>query len=258
MEFSKDLELAKEIIYKAGEIVKNGYENYLRIETKSNNKDIVTNIDKESEKIITDFLLEKTDYSILGEEFGKNQRNKDFFWVIDPLDGTTNFSRGIPVFSLSIGLLKNNTPILGAILNPITNELFFAEKNKGAYLNNKKIFVSKKKSLEDLVLFMEYGYDEKHREICIEKMKELEKYSIRSLGSTALGLAYVAKGSADALFDAGDKLWDFVAGMILIKEAGGKITDWKGEKIKENVEFVLASNGLIHNDILAVLGKSRV
>jgi len=177
--------------------------------------DFVTNADKKAEKIIIEELSKsRKKFSILSEETGEI-KNSDInnVWIIDPIDGTTNFLHGIPHFAISIALKSNNEIISGLIFDPIKNEMFFAEKNNGAYLNNKRIKVSRKKILEEC-LFATGGKKEIRSDL-----------NTRKSGSAALDIAYVAAGRYDGYFQNNLNLWDIAAGIIIVKEAGGKINE---------------------------------
>ena len=175
----------------------------------------VSNADIKAEKIIIEELTKaKKNYSIVSEESGiKINLDTENFWIIDPIDGTTNFLHGVPHFSISIALKSNNEIISGLIYDPIKDEMFYAEKNNGAFFNNQRIRVSKKKQLESC-LFATGG------------KKEIEVDLItRKSGSAALDLAYVAAGRFDGYFQNNLHLWDVAAGIILVKEAGGIINE---------------------------------
>ena len=175
--------------------------------------DFVTNSDLKTEKIIIEELNKgRPDYSIISEENGI-QKNKDIknTWIIDPIDGTVNFLHGIPHFAISIALKHENEIISGLIFDPIKDEMFYAEKNNGAYLNNKRIRVSKKNNINEC-LFATSG--------SIEKKME---FSYRKSGSAALDMAYIACGRYDGYFQKNLHLWDLAAGLIIVEEAGGMI-----------------------------------
>ncbi len=186
----------------------------LQVSTKGPS-DFVTNADKKAEKIIIEELSKsRKKFSILSEETGEI-KNSDInnVWIIDPIDGTTNFLHGVPHFAISIALKSNNEIISGLIFDPIKNEMFFAEKNSGAYLNNKRIKVSRKKILEEC-LFATGGKKEIKSDL-----------NTRKSGSAALDIAYVAAGRYDGYFQNHLNLWDIAAGIIMVKEAGGKINE---------------------------------
>ena len=177
--------------------------------------DFVTNSDKKVEKIIIEELTKtKKKFSILSEEIGKIvNSDKDNFWIIDPIDGTTNFLHGIPHFAISIALKIKEEIVSGLIFDPIKNEMFYAEKNCGAYFNNQRIRVSKKKKLDEC-LFATSGKDDINNVL-----------NTRKSGSAALDMAYVAAGRFDGYFQKNLSIWDIAAGIIIVKEAGGRISD---------------------------------
>ena len=181
--------------------------------SKKGPSDFVTNSDLKTEKIIIEELKKaRPKYSIISEENGfEENQDKNNTWIIDPIDGTVNFLHGIPHFAISIALKSNNEIVAGLIFDPIKDELFFAEKNNGAFFNNHRIRVSKKREINDC-LFATGG-----------KIKNEPDLSFRKSGSAALDMAYVASGRYDGYFQKGLNLWDIAAGIILIKEAGGLI-----------------------------------
>jgi len=200
--------------------------------------DFVTNSDLKTEKIIIEELSKgRPDYSIISEESGvKNNKDSKNTWIIDPIDGTINFLHGVPHFATSMALKHNNEIVSGLIFDPIKNEMFYAEKNNGAYLNNKRIRVSKKNDMKEC-LFATSGVIEKKME-----------FSYRKSGSAALDMAYIACGRYDGYFQKNLNLWDIAAGLILVEEAGGIINkidlnNYKGLKI-------IASSPNINNKLM--------
>ena len=179
--------------------------------------DFVSSADKKAEKIIIEELTKaRKNFSIYSEESGKSiKKDKNNVWIIDPIDGTTNFLHGVPHFAISIALKSNNEIVSGLIYDPIKDEMFYAEKNNGAFLNNKRIRVSKRKKMNEC-LFACRGNDIKNIEKNIKS-----KITIRNSGSAALDMAYVASGRYDAYFQKNLSLWDIAAGIIIVKEAGG-------------------------------------
>ena len=200
--------------------------------------DFVSNADTKAEKIIIDELVKtKKNYSIISEEGGsKNNQDSENVWIIDPIDGTTNFLHGIPHFAISIALKSNNEIVSGLIFDPIKDEMFYAEKNNGAFFNNQRIKVSKKKQINNC-LFATGGK---------EKM-ELDLITRKS-GSAALDMAYVAAGRYDGYFQNNLNLWDIAAGIIIIKEAGGIINEIDLSK-NDNIN-IRASNTSINEKML--------
>ena len=204
--------------------------------------DFVTNADIKAEKIIIEELIKsKRNYSIISEE-SKNEfeNNNDKAWIIDPIDGTTNFLHGVPHFSISIALKFKNEIVSGLVYDPIKDEMYYAEKNNGAYLNNQRIRVSNKKSI-DSCLFAIGGSS-------IEEIKFKNNITIRRSGSAALDMAYVAAGKFDGCFQKNIKIWDIAAGIILVKEAGGIINNI--DINKHEYEKVIASSVEINEKLI--------
>jgi len=220
--------------------------------------DFVTVSDKRVEKILIDELQKaRPDYSILSEEIGEIKNNQSFRWIIDPIDGTANFLHGIPHFAISIGLEHDNEIICGIIYDPIKDEMFVAEKGNGAYLNNQRMRVSSRSKLKDCIIFTGGPKREsKDRELAL---KEYNNFSskvlipIRKLGSASLDMAYVAAGRCDGFWQRNLNYWDIAAGIILVKESGGFITDFKGEKEYIQNKTILATNSKINNEMIDVL-----
>jgi len=220
--------------------------------------DFVTASDIQVEKILIDELQKaRPSYSILSEEVGEINNDESFKWIIDPIDGTANFLHGIPHFAISIGLEHEGEIICGIVYDPIKDEMFVAEKGNGAYLNNKKIRVSSRSQLKDCIIFTGGPKKEaKNRDLAL---KEYNNFSskvllpIRKLGSASLDMAYVAAGRCDGFWQRNLNYWDIAAGIILVKESGGFVTDFLGEnKYKEN-KTILVTNSKINNEMIEVL-----
>ena len=205
--------------------------------------DFVTNSDKRVEKIIIEELTKsRKKFSILGEEIGEiKNSDKENCWIIDPIDGTTNFLHGIPHFAISIALRQNDEIISGLIFDPIKNEMFYAEKNNGAFFNNQRIRVSKKKKIEEC-LFATGG-----------KNKIDLKLNTRKSGSAALDMAYVGTGRYDGYFQKYLNIWDIAAGIIIVKEAGGKINEINCSTIKDHQVF--AASNAVYEKMIENLNK---
>ena len=198
--------------------------------SKKGPSDFVTNSDLKTEKIIIDELQKaKPNYSIVSEENGiKNNKDKKNTWIIDPIDGTVNFLHGIPHFAISIALKSNNEIVSGLIFDPIKNEMFYAEKNNGAYFNNQRIRVSKKNNINEC-LFVTGG-----------KKKDEIDLPFRKSGCAALDMAYVASGRYDGYFQSDLNIWDIAAGIILVKEAGGILNNIDLTS-NENIKIIASS-----------------
>ena len=220
--------------------------------------DFVTNCDKKVEKILIDELLKaRPSYSILSEEIGEINNDDSFKWIIDPIDGTSNFLHGIPHFAISIGLEHNKEIVCGIIYDPIKDEMFTAEKGNGSYMNNQRMRVSSRSKLEDCMIFTGGPKrDAKNRELAL---KEYYKFSIkvltpiRKLGSASLDMAYVAAGRCDGFLQRNLNYWDVAAGIILVKEAGGFVTDFNGESEYIQNKTILATNAKINEEMIEVL-----
>lgn len=220
--------------------------------------DFVTASDKKVEKILIDELQKaRPNYSILSEEIGEIKNDEEFRWIIDPIDGTANFMHGIPHFAISIGLEKNKEIICGIIYDPIKDEIFAAEKGNGAYVNNQRIRVSARSKLKDCMIFTGGPKNDAEEKDII--LKEYQKFSskvlipIRKLGSASLDMAYVAAGRCDGFWQRNLQYWDIAAGIILVKEAGGYVTDFKGNADYIEKKTVLATNSRINEEMIEVL-----
>ena len=220
--------------------------------------DFVTNCDKKVEKILIDELLKaRPSYSILSEEIGEINNDDSFKWIIDPIDGTSNFLHGVPHFAISVGLEHNKEIICGIIYDPIKDEMFTAEKGNGSYMNNQRMRVSSRSKLKDCMIFTGGPKrDAKNRELAL---KEYYKFSIkvltpiRKLGSASLDMAYVAAGRCDGFLQRNLNYWDVAAGIILVKEAGGFVTDFNGENEYIQNKTILATNAKINEEMIEVL-----
>lgn len=252
----KFLEVAKQAATAAGKILKEYFIKEPEI-TKKGPVDIVTAADIASEKIIIEILSKNfPDHFIISEESDEIKGNSDFKWIIDPLDGTTNFANKLPIFSVSIALYKGKDPLLGIVFNPCTNELYSALKGNGAFLGKKKIFVSKKENINDSLIVTGFPYN------FMEILDELSKRffnvlkvsrGVRRLGSAALDLCFVASGVFEGFFEQNLKPWDTAAGFIIAQEAGAVITDFTNNNYNPYMNEIIASNGLIHNSLLKAM-----
>ena len=209
--------------------------------SKKGPKDFVTNSDLKTEKIIIDELKKaRPNYSILSEEEGVvNNKDKNNTWIIDPIDGTINYLHGVPHFAISIALKSYDQIIAGLIYDPIKDEMFYAEKNNGTYLNNQRIKVSKRSKIEDCLF------------VVGNKIDHDNELNVRKSGCAALDMAYVAAGRYDGYFQKDLNLWDVAAGIIIIKEAGGILNEINLTKINE--VKIIASNNSINNEFIEKL-----
>jgi len=222
--------------------------------------DFVTNSDKKVERIlINELQIARPNYSILSEEIGEINNDSTCKWIIDPIDGTANFLHGIPHFAISVGLEENNEIICGIIYDPIKDEMFIAEKGNGSYLNNQRMRVSSRSKLKDCVIFT--GGPRQNAENKNIVLKEYNNFSsevetpIRKMGSAALDMAYVAAGRCDGYWQRNLNYWDIAAGIIIVKEAGGFVTDFDGNSKYVENKTILATNAKIGDQMREILRK---
>ena len=228
--------------------------------TKKGVGDFVTQSDYKSEKIIYEELIKaRPDYGFLMEEGGKRVgKNPDYEWVIDPIDGTTNFMHGIPLWAISIGLVFKGKPIAGIVFNPILDEMYWAERGQGAYMNAERLRVSGRVVLEDALVAAPPSVRTRNWGIKPPEFKTISNAvaSCRVLGSATMELCYVAAGKLEAYVDRGIKAWDMAAGMLIVQEAGGYVTEIDGSKDKlPYSDNILAASPKIHAKLLALLNE---
>lgn len=247
------LNLALDAAHQAGEIQKKGFGTKLQINFKGP-KDPVTEIDHQCEEKIFN-LIKKAypSHNIMAEEGSLHQTTSPFRWIIDPLDGTTNYSHAYPFFCVSIALEENNRMIMGVVYNPMLKELFFAVKDEGARLNGNPIHVSSTDDMEHALLATgRLTKNPKNINLHFDQFRQLsiKAQGTRRDGSAVLDLCYVATGRFDGFWEFGLKPWDTAAGSIIIKEAGGEITTFTGSPFNPFGSEVLASNGILHKSIM--------
>ena len=252
---SKELEVAVKAAKIAGETLEYYFETLIEKEEKED-KSIVTKADLEADKIILKEIKEKfPDHNILSEETGLVDNGSEYDWVIDPLDGTTNFSRGLPVFATSIALFNSKEAVLSVVYNPITNSLYHAEAEKGAFLNGERIKVSDAENLSKAIVTLGRARDAENKEKTLDIFNKLyfKAYSQRIMGSSALEICWVAAGRLEGFISVGLKKWDVSGGTLIVKEAGGKITNFSGQELSEEDKYFVATNGRIHKELLDIL-----
>ncbi|MBN1621029.1 MAG: inositol monophosphatase [Endomicrobiales bacterium] len=255
IEIAKRKNAAIEAARKTGKILLDNFGKKLNIKSKGD-RDLATNVDLKAEATITGIIKKRFPAdNILAEEKKYKPAKSKFRWIIDPLDGTHNYIRGIEAFGTSIALAYENTIVLGVIYMPVLREFYFAQKGKGAYLNNKKIRVSKKILIQTTMV-----YDSAFRRLRNKKLLYLGKladrvFNIRMFGSSIRSLTYLACGKADLIVEFDEKPWDCAAGIILVKEAGGRVTDHNGKHWDISMPDYIASNGRNHNDVLRIFKK---
>ena len=238
----------------AGEIIREGFGKNFQTQFKTNEKNLVTEIDKKSEKAIMDFISKKFPlHGILAEESGEHKKESEYLWVIDPLDGTTNFAHGLPIFSVSIGVMKKNEIIAGVVYDVMQNIFYTSEKGSGAFANDKKINVSNNDKIGLGVLVTGFPYNvADNPDKAFERFESLTKKAraVRRLGSAAIDFCYVARGVFDGFWEVSLHSWDLCAGKLLVEEAGGIVTDFNGKEIDIFTPQILASNKKIHQQMI--------
>ncbi|MGQ9819987.1 MAG: inositol monophosphatase family protein [Candidatus Kapaibacteriales bacterium] len=261
MNLERVLSNVQKIAYKAGDILLEGFGKKFEIFYKEGKNNLVTKFDHLSEEFIISSLKKiYPDSFFLAEESNADKSFVDspgtFLWVIDPLDGTVNYAHNLPIYSVSIALIINREIVLGVIFNPNLNEMFYGIRGQGAFLNRKKIRVSSCNSLDDSFLVTGFPYNiDSNPGGCINQFVSMLRRGIpvRRLGSAALDLAYVSAGRFDGFWEINLKPWDTAAGVLLVEEAGGMVSQYSLEKYSIFDNNILATNGFIHNHLAETL-----
>lgn len=250
----------KETTTEAGKILKDGFGSTFKIDKKLSKNDIVTEFDFKSEEfIINNIKKAYPNHGIVSEEDGIRESDSEYKWIVDPLDGTVNFANNIPLFSVSIALMKKNEIIEGAVFNPIIGELFQATKGEGTYFNGNKVLVSEKSDFQTSLLVTGFPYNvNENPELSLNSFNQIisKGIPVRRLGSAALDLAYVACGRFEGFWEVNLKSWDVAAGILLVREAGGICTNYNSEPSKVNDGKIIATNNLIHSNLLEVINAN--
>lgn len=219
--------------------------------------DFVSEADRRADRILREELMKaRPSFGIMIEESGETEGSTDERWIVDPLDGTTNFLHGIPHFAISIGLEKGGEPVAGMILDPIRDELFWAERGVGAYVNQRRLRVSSRQKLADAVLATGIPFAEREGQQAFTEMLKpvmAETAGVRRFGSAALDLAYVAAGRYDGFWEVGLQPWDVAAGIIIVREAGGFVTGINGRGDPLHGGHLIAANGPLHGRVAKML-----
>jgi myo-inositol-1(or 4)-monophosphatase len=251
------LDTAAEIAREAGAIVASYLERHIGFELKGA-FDLVTEADRASENLIVERLRSHfPTHAIVAEEGGGQAGASEYRWYVDPLDGTTNFAHGFPMFNVTLALERAGELIAGVIFDPVRNEMFAAELGSGAFLNQRPIHVSKAAQIENSLLATGFPSRKRHQNVNVHFYYQLAMLShgVRRAGAAALDLAYVACGRLDGFWEFSLKPWDMAAGVLLIREAGGVCSDMRGEPFSVRGPHVLADNGLIHREMIELFGE---
>ncbi|HDQ73029.1 MAG TPA: inositol monophosphatase [Chloroflexi bacterium] len=253
------LQTAIEATHRAGRVIAKRYPETRDVSVKGY-RDIVTATDREAEDAILNVIQERfPDHAILSEEAGEVGSESEYTWVVDPLDGTSNYAHRIPVFSVSIGVLSQGTPMIGVIHDPLRQQTFVAERDGGARLNGAPMQTSSVTEMSHALIGLDWGHQDVVRAQVLAALQRIAPHcgTVRGLGSAALALAYVAAGWMDTYFNLGLKPWDTAAGQLLVEEAGGRCTTLDGALYRIDAADCLASNGLFHESLLSMLSPRQ-
>jgi myo-inositol-1(or 4)-monophosphatase len=254
--YASHLQTAVEAAKSAGQFIREAFGQTHSSQTKSNIRDLVTEVDlKSQDLIITILKRDFPDIPVVAEESQQQDYNADILWLVDPLDGTTNFTRGIELFSVAICLSINLKPVAAVVYHPIFNHLYTAESGGGAYMNDRRIQVSASATLAEFTVSSNLSYKNEERVVILENIGRLmmNTAGLRLIFSVALELCHVARGSFDAAMIYQANPWDMAAGCLIVSEAGGKVTNWSGDTWQITDANCLASNAKAHENLRTML-----
>lgn len=256
---TRELEVAVTAAQAAGEVLRDGFGRRHEVRYKGE-VDLVTEADEKAEQIIKEVLGEAfPNYGVLAEEGGEFEGHGDTRWIVDPLDGTTNYAHSLPIFAVSIALEKAGQVVLGVVHDPMSEETYAAECGGGATLNSQPIRVSDTDELVQALLATGFPYDRDEIPAVLDLFGRFAMLTqgMRRLGSAALDMCYVAAGRLDGYYERGIKAWDIAAGSVILEEAGGKVTDYQGHDLDLRGQEVVVSNGLLHPALVRVTNEYR-
>ena len=255
MNYVKELEIAKSVSREMGKIQLRNFRKNLKVIRKST-KDFVSNVDLECQNVSYELLKKEFEYEILSEEKKtQDEIGTELFWIIDPVDGTHNYISGLPNFGVSIALATKKEFLLGVIYLPYFDEMYHAVKSQGAFMNNEKIQVSKNNDLEKSMITFDNQFYLNKKSFDVYKKIVDGCFTTRILGSAVYDFCLIASGKVDARIWNNTKVFDFAAGLTIVSEAGGKVTDFNGNGITLNTHDILASNSFVHQELLTVINS---
>ncbi len=257
------LTTARQAAQAAGELLRRHAGRPRHVDHKGSFIDLVTEVDRAAERLIYSRIHRRfPDHGFLGEEHTQaSGQPSDFRWIVDPIDGTTNFVHGVPIFSVSIGVEHRGRLVAGVIYDPMRREEFTALAGQGARLNGRRVRVSRARRLEDALLATGFSPRfRKHPAPFLARFVDFQcvAHAVRRNGSTAISLAYVAAGRLDGFWESDVHPWDSAAGLLLVREAGGRVTDYHGRPAVAETPHIVASNGQLHRLMLTVVNRQRV
>lgn len=257
---SQYLHIAMQAARKAGPLLVRYMGRPASVHTKRSAIDLVTEVDRASERILHNAIRRRLpDHGFRGEEHTRTNPQAPYQWLVDPIDGTTNFVHGVPVFAISIALLHHHQPVVGVVYDPTRQEMFTAIKRRGAWLNGKRMHASATRRIAAGLLST--GFSQNFRRNPKPFLRwfttlQMHCHAVRRMGCTALSLSYVACGREDGFYEQDLWPWDIAAGLLLVEEAGGTVTDFRGRPVQLEEGEVAASNGHLHRQLLALLARS--
>ena len=255
---TSELEAALSAARRAGEVLRAAFGTEHAI-TYKGEVDLLTEVNEEAERVIREELLGTfPTYGMLAEEGGELAGEEDDRWIVDPLDGTTNYAHGLPIFCVSIALERSGEVVLGVVHDPMHEETFVAERGRGAFLNGELIRVSNTDELIRALIATGFPYDRAEMPEALELFGHLAATTqgMRRLGSAALDLCYVASGRIDGYYERGIWPWDLAAGSVILEEAGGKLTNYRGGKLDLGGREIVSSNGRLHPAMTKLMGEN--
>lgn len=252
--FSKNLPIALQAARAGASVIRENFGKSTAVRTKGDSGSLVTDTDLKAESAILEILTSCSSFPILSEESGLSEAGSGPKWVVDPLDGTTNFARSIPFFATAVALINESEIPLGVIIDPLRQNEFYAEEGKGAYFNHEKLILLRQKVNNSPVLFVNHGHKASDRTLYDKVTGRFSSsFELRKMGSSALELCYVANGSAHGFICSGDEIWDYAAGALIAQEAGCLFTDWTGKPWDGKNNFVLIASPEIHGQLVGQL-----
>ncbi|MFW5831807.1 MAG: inositol monophosphatase family protein [Prolixibacteraceae bacterium] len=253
-DLSTALAAARKAAKIAAKLIREKYGDNSNARVKGKAQGLVTDTDLESEKVIFEILQKETPYNILSEESGLLNNEPGPKWIVDPVDGTNNFARGLPFFVVSIGLMDENEFVVGVITEPVTGNEYYAVKGGGAFKNEEKLELPAFQKDFMPTVFINHGYKEVDRNTFRQVVNKLAlRYNTLKLGTTALEMVNVATGSVDAFISSGDSMWDFAGGAVIATEAGCKFTDWQGSAWSGKGSRLLLARPEVQDELVKIL-----